>query len=84
MTTATAERVAECTPEQGQQWQHDYSEGYRIGRGDVFWNMAPRIPLIDIPPEIPGETGSRYVTRYVHLAWQIGYTRAYRYETRGN
>jgi hypothetical protein len=84
MTTATATRVPECTPEQGAQWQHDYAEGYRVGRGDARWNASPRIPLIEIPPEVPYESGATYVTRWVHLAWQIGYTRAYRYETRGN
>ena len=84
MTTATIERVPECTQEQGQQWQASYGEGYRVGRGDVRWNATPRIPLIEIPPEDPYETGSRYVTRYGHLAWAIGYTRAYRYETRRN
>ena len=81
MTTATAARPRECTPEEGQRWQHDYTEGYRVGRGDVRWNQAPRIPLIEIPPEDPFESGAVYVARHVGIAWQIGYTRAYRYET---
>jgi urease accessory protein UreE len=84
MTTATITRVPECTPEQAAQWSAQFSEGARVARGDVLWNAGPRIPLIEIPPEDPYETGSRYVTRWVHLAWQIGYTHAYRYETRGN
>jgi hypothetical protein len=70
-----------CTPEQATQWQDNYQEGYRTGRGDVRWNAEPRIPLIDIPAEDPYETGSRYVARNVGIAWEIGYTRAYTYET---
>jgi hypothetical protein len=70
----------ECTAEQGQQWQEQYGEGYRVGRGDARWNASPRIPLIEIPPEDPYETGSVYVARHAGIAWQIAYTRAYRYE----
>lgn len=81
LTVEQISATPECTPEQAKQWQEQYSEGYRVGRGDARWNAAPRIPLIDIPPEDPRETGSRYVTRNLHLAWQIGYTGAYTYET---
>ena len=69
----------ECTPEEAKRWTHDYSDGYAAGRGDGRWNRAPRIPLIDVPPDIPGETGSAYVARHVGIAWQIGYSAAYRY-----
>jgi hypothetical protein len=82
MTTVTAE-PGPCTQEQAAQWSDQFGEGYRVGRGDARWNAAPRIPLIEVPAEIPGETGSRYVTRYVHLAFAIGYTRAYRYQLKG-
>ena len=81
MTTATETRQRECTPEEGQAWQENYTEGYRVGRGDARWNAEPRIPLIEIPEERPFETGAQHVARYWRLAWQIGYTRAYRYET---
>ena len=89
MTITALEREAieicaqypECTPEQGQRWQEQFSEGYQVGRGDARWNASPRIPLIEIPAENPYETGSRYVTRNLPIAWEIGYTRAYRYET---
>lgn len=83
MATATVTAPRMCTPEEGQRWQHDYSEGYRVGRGDARWNAAPRIGLIEIPAELPGEYGAQYVARCVGIAWQIGYTRAYRFETRG-
>ena len=69
----------ECTAEEGQRWQHDHSDGYAAGRGDGRWDRAPRIPLIDIPPDIPGETGSAYVARHVGNAWAIGYATGYQY-----
>ena len=80
IATVTVTRVPECTAEQGQQWSDQFGEGYRVGRGDARWNSGPRIPLIDVPADIPGESGAQYVTRWAHLAWQIGYTRAYRYQ----
>jgi hypothetical protein len=69
----------ECTPEEGQRWQRDHSDGYATGRADGYWHRAPRIELIKIPPDIPGETGAAYVARHVGIAWQIGYSAAYRY-----
>lgn len=80
----TAEEIRatpECDAEQAAQWQERFTEGYRVGRGDARWNASPRIPLIEIPPEDPHETGARYVTRCLPIAWEIGYTRAYTYET---
>ena len=74
-------RQADCTPEQGEQWQARYGDGYAAGRGDARWGRQPRIALIEIPAEIPGETGSQYVARHVEQAWEIGYSRAWRYET---
>lgn len=71
----------ECTAEQAEQWHEEHGEGYRTGRGDARWNASPRIPLIEIPPELPYETGAEYVARHAGQAWQIGYTRAYRFET---
>lgn len=70
----------ECTEAEGQLWQERHGDGYRAGRGDGRWNRAPRIDLIDIPPELPGECGAQYVARHVGIAWEIGYTHAYRYE----
>lgn len=70
----------ECTAEQGQQWRDQYTDGYRAGRGDARGNAAPRVPLISVPPEIPGETGAEYVARYVEQAWPIGYASGYRFE----
>lgn len=79
--TATETRPRECTPEEAARWTEQFTEGYRVGRGDARWNASPRIRLIEIPPEDPHETGSVYVARHVARAWQIGYTRAYTYET---
>ena len=70
----------ECTPEEGQRWQQDHSAGYAAGRGDGRWERVPRIALIDVPADVPGETGSSYVARHLGIAWQIGYSSAYRYE----
>ena len=81
MTTATAERAPECTPEQAAEWQEQYTEGYRTGRGDVRWGASPRIRLAEMPPEDPWETGAQFVARHYRRAFAIGYTRAYRYET---
>jgi hypothetical protein len=78
MATAVVQR--ECSAEEGQRWQSRFGEGYRAGRDDVRWNAGPRIPLIEVPEEHPGECGAQYVARYVDLAWEIGYTRAYVYE----
>jgi hypothetical protein len=73
--------VTECTPEQAGAWREQFSEGYRVGRGDARWNASPRIPLIDIPPERAGESGAAYVARHYGQAFAIGYTRAYYFET---
>jgi hypothetical protein len=81
MTTATETRQRECTAEEGAEWQRRFSEGYRLGRDDVRWNAAPRMPLVTLPPDDPYETGSQYVARHVSRAFEIGYTRAYAYET---
>ena len=69
----------QCTPEEARQWTRDHSDGYAAGRGDGRWGRAPRVPLIDVPPDIPGETGAAYVARHLSNAWQIGYSGAYRY-----
>jgi hypothetical protein len=69
----------ECTPEQGQEWQTRHGDGYSAARGDITWNQPPRIALIDIPPETPGETGAEYVAQHVDKAWAIGYTSAWRH-----
>jgi hypothetical protein len=73
---------SECTAEQGAQWQEGYSAGYRASRSDVQWNAEPRIALVEIPPELPGETGAEYVARHAGQAWAIGYTAGYRYQQR--
>lgn len=72
----------ECTAEQGTQWQERYGAGYRAARSDVLWNADPRIALVVIPPELPGETGATYVARHVGQAWAIGYTAGYRFMQR--
>lgn len=77
----TADDVPECTSPQAREWTERYSEGYRTGRGDARWGASPRVPLVDVPAEHPSETGARYVTRNLPIAWEIGYTRAYTYET---
>lgn len=81
---ATTTTQRECTPEEGQHWQAQHSDGYRAGRGDARFARGPRIDLIEVPPEIPGECGSRYVARHVGQAWEIGYTRGYLYEKAGH
>jgi hypothetical protein len=70
----TVER--ECTPEESQLWRDRYSDGYQAGRGDVKWNSVRGDLIVDIPPEVPGECGARYVARHVGIAWEIGYTSA--------
>lgn len=72
-------RQRECTPEEAQRWTREHSDGYQAGRGDGRWGRAPRIPLIEIPPDLPGECGAQYVARHIGIAWQIGYSGAYRY-----
>jgi len=69
----------ECTPEEAQRWTREHRDGYAAGRGDGRWGRAPRIDLIEVPPDIPGETGSAYVARHVGIAWQIGYSSGYEY-----
>lgn len=78
--TDTMELQRECTADESQRWQSQYSEGYRVARGDIRWNAAPRIALVTIPPEVPFETGAQYVARHVADAWAIGYAAAWRYE----
>ncbi len=70
----------ECTPEEGKRWQEQRSEGYRVALGDIKWNAEPRIPLVDEPREVPGETGAQYVARHVSQAWELGYSAAWRWE----
>ena len=70
----------ECTPEEGQLWQERYGDGYAAARGDILWNAGPRIDLIEIPAELPGECGAQYAARHVGQAWEIGYTAAWRFE----
>lgn len=79
ITADTVQRQRECTPDEAARWQANYSEGYRVARGDILWNQQPRIGLVAIPPEIPFETGAQYVARHVDDAWAIGYTAAWRY-----
>ena len=80
MTAAEVQR--ECTPAEGEQWSAQYSEGYRVARGDIRWNAGPRVELVPIPAELPFETGAQYVARHVGQAWQIGYARAWAWEMR--
>jgi hypothetical protein len=79
----TTERIPECTAEQGQQWREQYSAGYRAGRYDIRFNAGLRMELIEIPAELPFETGAQYVTRHVGNAFAIGYAAAWRYELAG-
>lgn len=83
--TEAARRAApvqpECTAAQGATWQARHSDGYQAGRGDTRRGHGNRIALIDVPPELPGENGAQYVARHVGIAWEIGYTEAWRYET---
>lgn len=80
MDAQTIERQRECTPEEGQHWQQQRSDGYAAARGDILWNQGPRIPLVDEPGEVPGETGAQYVARHVGQAWELGYSAAWRWE----
>lgn len=77
ITCAVCAPHRECTPGEGQRWQAQHGDGYRVGAGDARADRAPRIQLIPVPAEIPGETGSRYVARHVAQAWPIGYTTGY-------
>lgn len=72
-------RQRECTAEEGERWRRDRGDGYQAGRGDGRWNRPPRIPLIEVPPDLPGECGAQYVARHVGIAWQMGYAEGYRY-----
>lgn len=67
----------ECTPAESEQWTSQHGDGYRTGAGDARADRAPRIQLVPVPAEVPGETGSRYVARHVARAWAIGYTTGY-------
>jgi len=69
----------ECTPDEGSLWRERYTDGYSTGRGDGRANRAPRMELVTIPAEVPGENGSQYVARHVGIAREIGYTRGYRF-----
>ena len=82
MTSTMQAGRAECTPEQGEQWQAQYGDGYAAGRGDGRRGGDRDGALIDIPAEAPGETGAEYVARHLGSAWRIGYTRGYLF-TRG-
>lgn len=70
----------ECTPEEAERWRRDYSDGYAAGRGDGRCGRAPRIGLVEIPSDLPGETGAAWVARNLAGAWAIGYSGAYRWE----
>lgn len=69
----------ECTPAESEQWTAQHGEGYRAGAGDARADRAPRIQLVPIPADVPGETGSRYVARHVGRAYAIGYSSGYMY-----
>ena len=78
MTTVTADQARECTAEEGKRWQERYTTGYVHGKSDTLNPHAVIRAdlLIDVPAEIPGECGARYVARHLELAYAIGYTRA--------
>ena len=80
MEVQAVEYQRECTLEEGQRWQAQYSEGYRVARGDIRWNQPPRVALVAVPEELPFECGAQYVARHVGQAWVIGYTRAWEWE----
>jgi len=80
LTTATVQR--ECTEAEGALWQERFTAGYSHGRQDAKWNQVRADVLCDVPAELPGETGARYVARHVDLAYRIGYTGAVRYARR--
>jgi hypothetical protein len=69
----------EATPEESALWQARYGSGYSRGRTDGQWGDVDGCLLIDVPGEIPGECGSRYVARHLGIAYQIGYTRGVQY-----
>lgn len=69
----------EATPEQAARWKRQHSDGYRAGRGDAR-ARSQRMALVDVPAELPGETGAQYVARCLPDAWAIGYTRGYTWE----
>jgi hypothetical protein len=75
-----SEPVAECTPEQGKQWQTRYTDGYCHGRRDARDGRINRAYVVAIPAELPMETGAQYVTRHLGQAWEIGYTAAVHYQ----
>lgn len=69
----------ECTPEEAERWTREHSDGYATGRSDGRWSRPPRIQLIEVPPDLPCETGSQWAARHLESAWAIGYSSAYRY-----
>jgi len=80
--TAASVVQRECTAGEAAEWQSQFGEGYRVARGDILWNQAPRVALVAIPEEQPYECGAQYVARHVAQAWLIGYARAWRWEMR--
>ena len=79
MTTVTLERQRECTEAEGELWRERYTAGYSHGRADARWNQVRDDVLVDVPAELPFETGAQYVARHVDLAYRIGYTGAVRF-----
>lgn len=81
--TVTETVARECSAEESELWRAEYTEGYRVGRGDAHALPYPRVRegwlLPSIPAELPGETGAQYVARNVSQARQVGYTRAWLY-----
>jgi hypothetical protein len=67
----------ECTADEGAAWQRLFGDGYATGRGDARRGHGNRFPVIDVPAELPGENGARYVARHVGIAWEIGYANAW-------
>jgi len=70
----------EATADESAQWQRQYTAGYEHGRSDARFQPGPRDgALIDIPAEVPGETGAQYVARHLPVAWRVGYARAWEF-----
>lgn len=72
--------VIEATPEQREQWQAQFSDGYKAGRRDARRNSLREGALIEIPEWLVSETGAEYAARHLADAWRIGYTHAYLFE----
>ncbi|HMH89936.1 MAG TPA: hypothetical protein VK586_02500 [Streptosporangiaceae bacterium] len=79
-TMAATQTQRECTAEEAAVWRARHSDGYQAGRGDARCGHGNRFELIEVPAELPGENGAQYAARHVGIAWEIGYTSAWRYE----